>query len=133
MTYVAMGMVSFATQAQADHIYDQAKSVATAASVSRLGESGERTSYFGVYEEQPDGTLVPLRQWHIDNFGIVREGAVDASAPPAWVQPTGSQDAYPAQDVRGNPARVTHNGQSWVNTHGNGNIWAPGAFGWTQE
>jgi hypothetical protein len=42
----------------------------------------------------------------------------------AWVQPTGGHDAYAAG------AEVMHNGQHWVNTHGNGNVWEPGVFGW---
>lgn len=44
---------------------------------------------------------------------------------PAWVQPTGSHDAYPAG------AEVTHNGRHWLNSHGDGNVWEPGVFGWT--
>lgn len=45
---------------------------------------------------------------------------------PAWVQPTGSHDAYAAG------ARVTHNGKVWENTHGDGNVWEPGVFGWSE-
>jgi hypothetical protein len=44
---------------------------------------------------------------------------------PAWVQPTGAHDAYAAGEV------VTHNGQTWDNAHGNGNVWEPGVYGWT--
>jgi len=133
MTFVAMGMVSFPTQGNADFIFDQSKAVAVNSSVNNLGEAGERTSYFGVYDEQPDGTLVPVRLWHKDSFAIVRETPIDPTDPPAWIQPTGAQDSYPALDVRGNTAKVTHNGSTWTNTHGNGNSWAPGVFGWTQE
>ena len=43
---------------------------------------------------------------------------------PAWVQPTGAQDAYPLG------ARVTHNGQDWENTGSAANVWEPGVFGW---
>lgn len=42
-----------------------------------------------------------------------------------WVQPTGAHDAYAAG------AQVTHNGRLWENSHGDGNIWEPGVFGWT--
>ena len=42
----------------------------------------------------------------------------------AWVQPTGAQDAYAAG------AQVTHNGQTWVNAHGDGNVWEPNTYGW---
>ena len=45
---------------------------------------------------------------------------------PAWVQPTGAQDAYPAG------ARVSYQGKHWVNTYGDGNIWAPGDYGWEE-
>lgn len=43
---------------------------------------------------------------------------------PAWVQPTGAQDAYPLG------FRVTYNGQNWENTGSAANVWAPGVFGW---
>ena len=44
---------------------------------------------------------------------------------PEWWQPLGSEDAYPAG------AKVSHNGRHWRNTHGDGNIWEPGVYGWT--
>lgn len=43
---------------------------------------------------------------------------------PAWVQPTGGQDAYPLG------AKVSYNGQNWENTGSSANVWAPGVFGW---
>ena len=49
---------------------------------------------------------------------------VVASGYPAWVQPTGAQDAYPLG------ARVTFNGQNWENTGSAANVWQPGVFGW---
>lgn len=53
---------------------------------------------------------------------------------PTWFQPTGSADAYPAvDDETGEPTIVEHNGQTWVNTHGDGNVWEPGEFGWTEQ
>lgn len=42
----------------------------------------------------------------------------------AWVQPAGAHDAYAADAI------VTHNGQTWTNNHGDGNVWEPGVFGW---
>ena len=42
---------------------------------------------------------------------------------PAWVQPTGAQDAYDVGDC------VTHNGQEWLSTTP-ANVWEPGVFGW---
>jgi hypothetical protein len=43
---------------------------------------------------------------------------------PPWSQPLGAHDAYPAG------AKVTHNDKRWINSHGDGNIWEPGVFGW---
>lgn len=45
---------------------------------------------------------------------------------PAWIQPIGAHDAYPAG------AKVTHGGKRWLNAHGDGNIWEPGVFGWNE-
>lgn len=131
MSYVVMIHATFANKADADHIYDQAMAVATNASVARIGEAGERTSWAAVFEEQEDGTMAPGRRWHIDRFGIVRPGQLlPDDQVPDWVQPAGAQDAYPLTDVHGNPARVMHNGQIWENTTAT-NTWAPGVYGWT--
>ena len=46
---------------------------------------------------------------------------------PAWRQPLGTEDAYPAG------AKVSHDGKHWVNSHGDGNVWEPGVFGWTEQ
>lgn len=131
MAYVVLVHATFDSKADADHIYDQAKSVATNASVAKIGEPGERSSHALVGDENPDGTLSPLRRWHLDLFGIVREGEPDPNVPPAWIQPSGSQDAYPLTDVHGNPTQVTHNGAAWRNDV-DGNTWEPGVSGWTQ-
>jgi hypothetical protein len=45
---------------------------------------------------------------------------------PDWVQPQGGHDAYAAG------AEVRHNGIHWVNTHGDGNVWEPGVYGWVE-
>lgn len=45
------------------------------------------------------------------------------TGPAAWVQPTGSSDAYGIGD------RVTFEGQTWESTAAN-NVWSPGVFGW---
>lgn len=133
MPYLVMVHATFANQADAQHIFTQSQAVATTASVARLGDPGERTSHAGVYDEQPDGSLVPVNRWYIDRFGIVRTGAPTPNdTPPDWVQPAGAQDAYPAQDVFGGPTVVVHNGSEWENTHGDGNVWEPGVFGWVQ-
>lgn len=131
MSYVVMVHATFDNKADADHIYNQAKQVATTASVARIGEAGERTSHCGVFSENPDGTLVKDPQWHVDRFGIVREtDPVPNDVVPDWVQPAGAQDAYPLTDVFGNPTQVQHLGDIWENTSAT-NTQAPGVSGWT--
>ena len=44
---------------------------------------------------------------------------------------TGGHDSYPATNAAGEIARVEYNGRNWENTHGDGNSWEPGVFGWT--
>lgn len=133
-THVVTAMVSFEDDpASAQHIFDQINAVMINASVSRIGEPGERTSYCSVGTENPDGTITRTSHLYVDQFGIVREGDPDPTDPPLWIQPTGAQDAYPANDVRGDPTRVTFNGTVYLNTHGDGNIWPPNVFGWTAE
>lgn len=79
-----------------------------------------------------NGTLVQVIQAHTTQpdwtpestpslFKLYRN--IAAGAQP-WVQPTGAHDAYAAG------SSVTHNGETWVNTHGDGNVWEPGVFGW---
>ncbi|MGL6208718.1 MAG: hypothetical protein ACRC14_02670 [Paracoccaceae bacterium] len=54
-----------------------------------------------------------------------------------WVQPLGAFDAYrPVNVFSGQPDRVTHLGQTWRCTQGDGagnNVFEPGVFGWVQE
>lgn len=45
---------------------------------------------------------------------------------PAWTQPLGSHDAYPAG------YRVTHNGSTWISDV-DANVWEPGVSSWTEE
>lgn len=45
---------------------------------------------------------------------------------PAWIQPTGAQDAY------GFGAKVSHLGKHWVSGYDN-NTWEPSVFGWNEE
>lgn len=44
---------------------------------------------------------------------------------PAWVQPTGSHDAYAKND------KVTHNSKKWTSDY-DANTWEPGVFGWSE-
>ena len=130
MAYVVLTHATFDGLPNAQHIYDQAKSVAVNASVARIGSTGERTSYCGVYEEQADGTLLPLSRWHIDRFGILRESdPVANDVVPEWVQPAGAQDAYPLTDVFGLPTVVLYQGDQWKNESAT-NTQTPGVFGW---
>src|SRR5690554_3773974 len=101
MSHIVIVHATFEDKADADHIYDQVKAVATTASVAHIGEEGERTSHAFVGDEQPDGSIVVNRSWHIDLFGIVREGEPDLKGAPDWIEPTGSHDSYPAANVRG--------------------------------
>ena len=133
MPYIVIVHATFANKANADHIYDQAKAVATNASVAQIGQEGERTSHAYVAEETEPGVHVVDRGWHIDLFGVVRESEPDLKEAPDFIQPTGEHDSYPANNVRGKITRVTHNGEVWVNTHGDANQWQPGVFGWTRE
>jgi hypothetical protein len=50
MSYVVLVHATFDNKADADHIYNQAKAVATTASVARIGDAGERTSHCGVFD-----------------------------------------------------------------------------------
>ena len=63
--------------------------------------------------------------WQPGEAGWHRYGASPDDGPQPWVAPTGAHDTYPAG------ATVTHNGSTWENTHGDGNSWEPGVYGWT--
>ena len=45
---------------------------------------------------------------------------------PEWRQPLGAEDAYPPG------AKVSHNGQHWVNSLDIPNSWEPGVYGWEE-
>lgn len=58
---------------------------------------------------------------HYKKVGMTDDGY------PVWTQPLGATDAYKIGDI------VSHNGQLWKCTQGDGaglNIWEPGVFGW---
>ena len=133
MPYVVIVHATFDNKADADHIYDQAKAVATHASVAKIGTEQERTSHAFVAEEVESGEWHVDREWHIDRFGIVREGSeLDTSETPEWIQPQGAHDAYPLRDVYGEITAVTFEGQVWHNTY-DGNVYKPGDYGWEPE
>lgn len=56
--------------------------------------------------------------------GIGQREVVAGGGPAPWVQPVGSQDAYAVG------AKVTYQGQTWVNSIA-ANVWPPGVAGWT--
>ncbi|MCA1799839.1 MAG: hypothetical protein LC650_00910 [Actinobacteria bacterium] len=64
--------------------------------------------------------------WTPGESGWHRYGATEDAGPQPWVQPTGAHDTYSAGAV------VTHNGSTWNNTHGDGNSWEPGVYGWSE-
>lgn len=71
-------------------------------------------------------SLIDNNVWSPDAYPQGWEPVEAPTGPQAWVQPTGSHDAYPAG------AMVTHSGATWENTHGDGNVWEPGVFGWIE-
>jgi hypothetical protein len=63
--------------------------------------------------------------WTVTSLAAHLTKRVVARSP--WVQPTGAHDAYAAG------IEVIHKGRIWLNTHGAGNIWEPGVFGWADQ
>lgn len=121
-----MAVIEFDDEAQALDMMAQALARATNARV--VGGDSPHTSYARV--DGPDG-LVSM--WHVDTFGIVRQGEwIAFEDAPAWIQPTGAHDSYPVVDALGNPTRVTHAGKLWQNTAETVNVWIPGQFGWSE-
>ena len=112
--------------AEAVDAFAQMEARAIHALVRSPGTTDQSNSYALLLDE--DGTTED--QWHVDDFGIVRSGEPDADEPPAWVPVTGGHDAYPGETLDGQTTRVQHNGDIWINVHGDGNSWEPGAFGW---
>lgn len=123
MSHTLLVRAVFEDAAHAVDAYAQMQARATNTGI----EGGQGTSYARLTH---DGALVSM--WHVDIFGIVRDGNwVAYDTAPAWIQPAGAHDSYPALDALGDPARVTHAEALWQNSHGNGNSWAPGQYGWT--
>jgi|GEM_PF-2613846 len=129
MTHTLKVWLEFEDAAAAADALAQMQARATLTRIVAAGTEAERTSYARLTDD--DGAFVG--GFWVDTFGIVRQG--EPAAPPRdyplWIQPTGAHDAYPATDAAGRPTRVEHNGRNWQNAHGNGNIWEPGSFGWT--
>lgn len=62
--------------------------------------------------------LTPSNTWSPGLAGW-REVVAQGGAPAAWVQPSGSTDAYKVGD------KVTYQGKTWVSTNA-ANVWPPG-------
>lgn len=90
----------------------------------------------GAHDAYPKGSLVyhgDRMRWSTTDANVWEPGVSgwhdvpeDPNAVPQWVQPTGGHDAYSAG------AEVMHNNKRWLNAHGDGNVWEPGVFGWTE-
>ena len=124
---VLIARLHFEDQAQALDAFDQLDARATNTGIVGLGEPNESTSYTLLMED--DGTV--LEAFHVDTFGIVREGEYEPppNEHPIFIMPTGGENAYPATNAAGEVTRVEHNGRNWENTHGDGNTWEPGSAG----
>lgn len=73
-------------------------------------------------ETRPELPSEPFQEFHKRLVEVeAKVGSV-----PDWVQPEGAHDAYPAE------AKVNNNGKTWNNTHGDGNVWEPGVYGWEE-
>ena len=93
-----------------------------------------------------DGTVVRCLQGHTNNdpghtpdttpalWTVYRSGPAGDDYP-VWEQP-GSTNPYNATwDDGSSPVIVRYpdaDGDLWENTHGDGNVWAPGAYGWAK-
>lgn len=88
---------------------------------------GQRVRYGGLLYRLIPETHHAQEDWTPDMTPAVW-ARVDNPAEkwPEWRQPLGAEDAYPAG------ATVTHNEKRWYNTYGDGNIWEPGVYGWTE-
>lgn len=52
---------------------------------------------------------------------------------PEWIAPIGAHDAYIKGAKVRHPSKEDELMHKWVNTHGDGNVWEPGVFGWNDE
>lgn len=74
MPYLVIIHATFDSQADAQATYDGIRAMADKSKREWLGTAGERTSWGGVYDEQPDGSLVEVASWHKDDADTVKEG-----------------------------------------------------------
>lgn len=74
MPYLVMVHATFDTLTDAQSAYDSIRLLADKSKREWIGTAGERTSWSGVYDEQPDGTLTEIASWHLDDIETVKEG-----------------------------------------------------------
>lgn len=92
-------------------------------SVGKSYATGDRLQY--------EGTLYKCVQAHTSQADWTPSAtpaiwtAVSLDEYPAWVQPTGAQDAYQTGD------KVSHNGKRWT-SNVDANVWEPGVYGWKE-
>lgn len=85
-------------------------------------EGGDKQLWSFISDYTPQEIYTPdVDISHYKKVGVTDDGY------PLWTQPLGATDAYKIGDI------VSHNGQLWKCTQGDGaglNVWEPGVFGW---
>ena len=87
-----------------------------------LNDDGETQLWSFISAYTPQEIYTP----DVDISHYKKVGVTDGGYP-VWTQPLGATDAYKIGDI------VSHNGQLWKCTQGDGaglNVWEPGVFGW---
>ena len=85
--YVAMGMQFFDgddawAQGNAQWVKDNTQALAAQTALVAPGTAAERTSWFGAFKVEDDGTLTSVSAWHLDDGGVVRDGLPEAADSP---------------------------------------------------
>ena len=71
----------------------------------------------------PTGTYLVSDGVSVDGWTYYPDDVEKTDFAQKWIQPTGSQDSYPAGAI------VSHNNTAWTSTT-NSNVWEPGISGW---
>ena len=80
--YVAMGMQFFDgdpswAQGNAQWVKDNTEQLAHQSALVAPGTAAARTSWFGAFEVEADGSLTLVSAWHLDDEGTVQQGLPD--------------------------------------------------------
>lgn len=113
MSFVVLVHATFATQADAQAAYDGIRTMADKSKREWLGTAGERTSWGGVYDEQPDGSLVEVSSWHVDDAETVKEGKPLKGGTKLTLDNTPAWDATKTYPVNYD---VAHTNKFWRST-----------------